>query len=591
MYTLPDNAPEWMVNIENHLLPHQRIARQFIIDNPQCGLFLTMGGGKTLSTLSAQSIIRPPGHTLIIAPLNIAKNTWTQEIEDWGFPVRTMSLSVRESKRNDPKTNKPKMVKLSKEERHARLQNVLTDPPTFYIASASNLVDMVEYFATDGGRLTHPQYSRWPFPNVIIDESQMFKDPTIRLSKAMLAVRPFISRIQLMTGTPRSEELGNLFGQMLLIDQGQRLGVSMDAFRQKYFFAANTINGKVTKWVPRKGAEDEIYSLISDITISPYNTALDTLPPMEIHDELVELNPSQQEDYTKLAKDSVLSFANELHLAGIDTDDMGQKLFIADDAPEYVPLPQTQNTELQNIFDHISAQSSQAAHTQPSAPSQLHSDTAGTLTNAAVTYITAKNQAALRMKLLQFASGAIYLEDTPATSSNNTAANDTAKLSDGRYYMELHSEKIQQTLRILHPIDTDKHPVLICYRFVFDQDRLRKHLTKAGYEVETFDGSPEMVKRWNNRQIPVMLLQPASAAHGLNLQHGGSTMIWYALPDSSEKYQQANARLHRIGQTEQVDIYRIITKGTVDENLPDVLLNKAKGEKKLLDAVRRDVLS
>ena len=604
-YLLPNSAPQWQKNIEDKILPHQEVTRQFIIDHPQCGIFLTMGGGKTLATLSAHSYLQPAGHTLIISPLNIAKNTWTQEIEDWGFPVRAVSLAVRESKRIDKETGKPKMVKLSKRERHARLEAVLTDPPTMYIASASNLVDIVEYFATAGGTLTHPQYNRWPFANVVIDESQMFKDPSIKLSQAMFAVRPYISRIQLMTGTPRPEELGNLFGQMLLIDGGQRLGASEDAFRAKYFYAGNMVNGQITKWIPKKGAADEIYNLIGDITISPYNTALDTLPAMHIHNHTVELSESLQKDYKVFARDAVLSFATELRAAGVDKDARGRNLFMpatgttdADNDPgdtnrtlrttqhtdlqrDYVPVPHTQHAELQSVLDTISKHSSHAAHTRPNTASGI-----GDLTTAGVMYITAKNAAALRMKLLQFATGALYVEEFGLDDTRP----DIETMADGRGYLPIHSAKLQKTLEILHPIDTAKNPVLICYRFVSDKDRLEKRLAQAGYTVEVFDGSPEMVTRWNNRDIPVMLLQPASAAHGLNLQHGGSTMIWYALPDSSEKYQQANARLHRIGQTEEVDIHRIIVKNTVDANLPTLLENKAKGEQELLDAVRKDVL-
>ena len=86
-----------------------------------------------------------------------------------------------------------------------------------------------------------------------------------------------------------------------------------------------------------------------------------------------------------------------------------------------------------------------------------------------------------------------------------------------------------------------------------------------------------------------MLLQPASAAHGLNLQDGGHRMIWFALPDSSEKYQQANARLHRLGQKYPVDIVQLTVKGTVDARLPAILQRKHDEENALLDAVRHDV--
>ena len=97
-----------------------------------------------------------------------------------------------------------------------------------------------------------------------------------------------------------------------------------------------------------------------------------------------------------------------------------------------------------------------------------------------------------------------------------------------------------------------------------------------------------MVRRWNTKQIPVMLLHPASAGHGLNLQDGGSTMIWYTLPFRLEHYLQTNGRLFRTGQTQPVTIHRLLAKGTQDERMPQVLAGKQQVQDNLIQAVSGD---
>ena len=100
-----------------------------------------------------------------------------------------------------------------------------------------------------------------------------------------------------------------------------------------------------------------------------------------------------------------------------------------------------------------------------------------------------------------------------------------------------------------------------------------------------FDGSPEMEKAWNRKQIPVMLLQPASCGFGLNLQEGGSTLIWYTLPWSLEEYEQTNARIYRQGQTNPVIIHQLMTRGTIDTKILRALEQKDLSQQRLLDAV------
>ena len=97
---------------------------------------------------------------------------------------------------------------------------------------------------------------------------------------------------------------------------------------------------------------------------------------------------------------------------------------------------------------------------------------------------------------------------------------------------------------------------------------------------------PKDIDDWNDRKIPMLLAHPQSAGHGLNLQKGGSNIIWYTLTYSLEEYQQANARLHRQGQTKPVVIQHLIAENTLDEVVLDVLNNKNAGQKSLLEAIK-----
>ncbi|MET0885679.1 MAG: SNF2-related protein, partial [Mycetocola sp.] len=101
------------------LLPHQEVVKDFIVSRPKCGIFLTAGGGKTLTVLTALAHIRPAGHILVVAPINIARSTWIDEIEKWGFPLRVRSLIVNERDK-----------KLSRKKRLEQYEQIFSDPPT-----------------------------------------------------------------------------------------------------------------------------------------------------------------------------------------------------------------------------------------------------------------------------------------------------------------------------------------------------------------------------------------------------------------------------------------------------------------------------
>lgn len=178
--------------------------------------------------------------------------------------------------------------------------------------------------------------------------------------------------------------------------------------------------------------------------------------------------------------------------------------------------------------------------------------------------ISAANSAVLTNKLLQMCNGAIYADET-------------------KEIVEVHDEKLKALMDIIEA--ANGKPVLIFYSFKHDLIRIQEFLKKNKLEGKELKGQ-EDIKRWNNGEIPILLLHPASAGHGLNLQYGGNIIVWFGLTWSLELYQQACARLYRQGQKETVIINHIIAKGTVDEDVMKALQGKEINQNLLLEAVK-----
>ena len=179
--------------------------------------------------------------------------------------------------------------------------------------------------------------------------------------------------------------------------------------------------------------------------------------------------------------------------------------------------------------------------------------------------IEAVNAAVLSAKLSQMASGAIY------------------KAQGSHDYEVIHTHKLELCQYI---IENTNSSVLIAYHFQSDLDMLMKFFKEQKMDARVFDGSPEMKDAWNAKQIPIMLLQPASCGFGLNLQDGGETLIWYTLPWSLEQYEQTNARIYRQGQKNPVVIHHLMTKNTIDTKILTSIEKKDMSQQRLIDAVQ-----
>lgn len=175
--------------------------------------------------------------------------------------------------------------------------------------------------------------------------------------------------------------------------------------------------------------------------------------------------------------------------------------------------------------------------------------------------ITASNAASLSNKLCQLSNGAIY--------------------DDEQNIVEIHDRKLEALEDIIESMNGK--PLLIAYWYRHDLERIKSRFSVR--EIKT----NEDISDWNDGKIPVALIHPASAGHGLNLQNGGSTLVWFGLTWSLELYQQTNARLYRQGQKNAVVIQHIITKGTIDEQILKALQKKNKTQADLIDAVRANL--
>lgn len=264
---------------------YQKYSIDKIINNKQAGLFLDMGMGKTISTLTAVSELMhnyfDVQKTLVIAPLRVAKYTWPEEIEKWSH-INYLKIS--------------RVIGTQKQRLKA-----LEEKADIYIINRENVVWLVEHYK-----------SKWPFDMVVIDELSSFKSNTSKRFRALRKVRPLIKRIVGLTGTPTPNGLIDLWPQMYLLDQGERLGKTITGYRERYFIPGRSDPSRhiVYDWVPKKHAEERIYEKIGDICVSMKSIDYLDLPERVDHEVKIELSKKAREKYNQLEKDLLLPFSD-----------------------------------------------------------------------------------------------------------------------------------------------------------------------------------------------------------------------------------------------------------------------------------------
>lgn len=276
---------------------YQKYATQFLIEHKAAGLFLDMGCGKSVITLSALWELAfdyfDIAKVLVIAPKRVAESTWKNEIEKWEH-LKDITYSI---------------VLGSKEQR----EKALNKKALIYIINRENVPWLIE---------NH----KWDFDTVVIDELSSFKSNKAQRFKALKKVRPRLKRIIGLTGTPAPNSLMDLWSEIYLLDMGQRLGRYIGGFRDRFFIPDKRNREVVFSYKPREGAEDKIYELISDICVSM--KALDhiKMPELITNNILAEMNSKQMKVYEKFKSDMVLSIEGK-ELDAVNAAALSNKLF------------------------------------------------------------------------------------------------------------------------------------------------------------------------------------------------------------------------------------------------------------------------
>ena len=440
--------------------PHeyQTHCTEFILEKTSAGLFLDMGLGKSVITLTALVDLLHDrfevSKVLVIAPLRVANTTWLDEVLKWKH-LKNLRVS--------------RVLGSAKDRTMA-----LYKKADIYTINRENVPWLVEFYKNE-----------WPFDMVIIDELSSFKSPSAKRFRALKKVRHKIKRIVGLTGTPAPNGLLDIWSQIYLLDGGERLGRTFSGYRSRYFHPQKYVNGGIpTDYALNDDAEEKIYDKISDICISMKALEYLKMPEIIFNKVEVELSEKDMKLYRKLERDLLLPLE--------DSD------------------------------------------------------------------VDAANAAVLSNKLLQMSGGTVYDEYGDVH--------------------QIHDRKLDALEDLVEA--ANGKPVLIYYGFRHERDRIKERF-HAG-DINT----SEDIARWNRGEMKIALCHPASAGHGLNLQEGGSTIIWFSVTWSLELYQQANARLWRQGQKQTVVIHHLLAKDTIDHRVMMALDNKDTGQNALIEAVK-----
>lgn len=269
--------------------PYQQYCIDSIVYNRMVGLFLDMGLGKTVVTLSAVKELRynrwEVAKPLVIAPKKVAEATWTAEAGKWEHLKMLRIVTVLGTEKK-------------------RLQALAT-PADLYVINRENVVWLVEHFK-----------NAWPFDMVILDESSSFKNSQSKRFKALKLVRSRIRRIVELTGTPASNGLEDLWAQVFLLDGGARLGPTLGAYRDRYFVPGKRNRTTIFSYDPKDGSFEMIKQAISDICVSMKAEDYITLPDVMFNDVPVMLSPAAKKAYEQLEYDLLLQVDENTITAG-----------------------------------------------------------------------------------------------------------------------------------------------------------------------------------------------------------------------------------------------------------------------------------
>lgn len=441
---------------------YQLASVDHLFRNEKCGLFLDMGLGKTVITLTflnkALYEELDINKALIVAPKRVVESVWTNEVKRWDH-LKHLRLT--------------KIIGNPKQRATALLEN--TD---IHLVSKDNIVWLCGHFGS----------GYVPYDTLVIDESSCFKSAKSQRFKALKMIIPLFKRVIILTGTPAPNGLIDLWTQIYLLDRGERLGKTITSYRSEFFRPGATNGHIVYNYKLQMTGEERIHARIGDICLSMQ--AKDYLKLPERIDNFIEIEFDEvlQKTYNDFERDKILEFIE----SGLE--------------------------------------------------------------------LSAVNAAGLVNKLLQFANGAVYDEN--------------------RDYHEVHSLKLDALEEIL---EQDDKPILVAYSYRHDLERIMARFSK--YNPVNLKTDQD-IEDWNNKKTRLLVMHPASGGHGLNLQYGGNTVVWFGLPWSLELYQQFNARLDRQGQTQCVVVNHLMAVETYDTKVAKSLENKDKVQSAVMEAVK-----
>lgn len=493
------------------LHPYQVDCVKHLKDNPYSALFIDVGLGKSVITLTLLSDLLNrgwKGRALVVAPLRVARSTWPEEIKEWQQAAGIAHTLIRAedsdddirevyrdhfdkfyaaerrvgetpavAKRNAARKAAP-FRQAAKEDKRQRLTLEATE---LHIINAEQLVWLVEFWE-ERGRTTG---GTWPYDVIVVDESSKFKDASTKRWKALNKVRSRVKRLHELTASPASEHYEGLFAQLFLMDRGKRLGRSMHSYHRKYFTQLPS-----RKWHLRKGNDRRIADKIADIC------------------KVVKL--ADVRDYVKVE----------------DWVPIKRRIVLPTDVK--ARYEQFERDFILEIDDDI---------------------------------IEAMSAATLFNKLLQISAGAVY------DAEKNVIA--------------VHDEKIEDLKELIEELgDT---PLMVTYWFKSTLSRLKKAFPHA----VVMDREAKCKDAWNAGKIKLLLVHPASAGHGLNLQKGpGHDIAIFDPFYSRELYEQVIGRLARQGQKNVVRVWQLTCVDTYDEMVYDCLEDKHRGQERLFKFIR-----
>ncbi len=280
--------------------PYQQYCINKIIQIKKLGLFLDMGLGKTVTTLTAVKELKynrfEVRKVLVIAPKKVAEGTWTKEKDKWEHTEQMRVSRILGSKQK-------------------RIR-ALNTPADLYIINRENVVWLVDYYRNS-----------WPFDMVVVDESSSFKSHNAKRFKALASVGPRIERMVELTGTPSPNGLNDLWSQLFLLDEGERLGKRYTQFRERYFQPDKRgADGMVYSYEAKPGTEESILQKISDICISMKAEDYLQLPAVTCHQIPVVLDAKAEKAYRELERKMVLELPEEEEISVTSAAALSNKL-------------------------------------------------------------------------------------------------------------------------------------------------------------------------------------------------------------------------------------------------------------------------